>query len=79
MAKSRRERRDVSPAGDWNRSRFETSMKLLHVIGLSANAIDFCQRRARETQRLPHEILRELFEDTIAASSSADLTEWNKE
>lgn len=62
----RRERRDTSPAGKWNRRQFETSLKLLRVIGLSPRALEFCTGRGRATQRLPHEILVEMFEEAIA-------------
>ncbi|HLW47673.1 MAG TPA: hypothetical protein VKW09_07890 [bacterium] len=62
---TRRERRDTSPAGTWNRAQFEESLKLLRVIGLSARAMEHCQRKARETQLLPHEVLREIFEHAV--------------
>jgi hypothetical protein len=67
---ARRERRDISPAGKWNRGQFETSLKVLRVIGLSARALEFCQRRARETQRLPHEIVVEMFEEAIVVEEA---------
>jgi hypothetical protein len=61
----RRERRDTSPAGKWNRGQFEMSIRLLRVIGLSARAMAYCQDRARETQRLPHQIVVEMFEEAV--------------
>ena len=65
-----RERRDNSLAGKWNRGRFETSVKILRVIGLSPRALDFCQLRARETNRLPHEIVAETFEKAVVAEDA---------
>jgi len=65
-----RERRDNSPAGTWNRGRFETSVKILRVIGLSPRALEFCQQRARETNRLPHEIIVEVFEEAIVVEDA---------
>lgn len=65
-----RERRDNSPAGNWNRGRFETSVKILRVIGLSPRALKFCQQRARETNRLPHEIVVETFEEAIVVEDA---------
>jgi hypothetical protein len=65
-----RERRDTSPAGRWNRGQFETSVKLLRVIGLSPRALEYCQRRARETQRLPHEIVVEMFEEALVVEDA---------
>ena len=65
-----RERRDNSPAGKWNRGRFETSVKILRVIGLSPRALEFCQQRARETNRLPHEIVVETFEEAIVVEDA---------
>ncbi|HLW48358.1 MAG TPA: hypothetical protein VKW09_11395 [bacterium] len=67
---ARRERRDTSPAGKWNRGQFETSVKLLRVIGLSARALEYCERRARETQRLPHEIVTEMFEEAVVVEEA---------
>jgi hypothetical protein len=59
------ERRDASPAGKWNRGQFETSVKILRVIGLSPRALEYCQQRARETGRLPHEIVVAMFEEAL--------------
>jgi hypothetical protein len=67
---ARRERRDTSPAGKWNRGQFETSVKLLRVIGLSARALEYCKQRARDTNRLPHELVVEMFEEAIAVEDA---------
>jgi len=61
----RRERRDTSPAGVWNRAQFEISIGLLRVAGFSPDVIDYFVRRARETGRLPHELWIEIVEDAL--------------
>jgi hypothetical protein len=65
-----RERRDNSPAGKWNRGQFETSVKILRVIGLSRRALEYCQQHARETNRLPHEVIVEMFENAIVVEDA---------
>jgi hypothetical protein len=67
---ARRERRDTSPAGKWNRGQFETSVKLLRVIGLSPRALEYCRQRGRDTGRLPHEIVVEMFEEALAVEDA---------
>jgi hypothetical protein len=61
----RPERRDTSPAGEWNRDKFEASLGLLHALGLSLPSIEYYRRRARETQQLPHEIVALIIEETV--------------
>ena len=58
------ERRDTSPEGVAGRNRFEQSLVLLRALGLSPDAIEYYRRRAGETGRLPHELVRDLAEDT---------------
>jgi hypothetical protein len=72
MAESsaRRERRDTSPAGRWNRGQFEKSIELLRVIGLSPRALEYCRRRARETRRLPHQIVAQMIQEAIVAEDA---------
>jgi hypothetical protein len=62
---SRRERRDTSPAGIWNRAQFEIAIGVLRVAGFSPDVIDYFVRRARETGRLPHELWIEIVEDAL--------------
>jgi hypothetical protein len=62
-ARSHLERRDVSPAGLWNREQFEASLGLLTALGLSPPLIEYYRERARETGRLPHELVAELVEE----------------
>ena len=62
---SRRERRDTSPAGVWNRAQYEISIGVLRVAGFSSEVIEYFVRRARETGRLPHELWVEIVEDAL--------------
>jgi hypothetical protein len=59
------EKRDMSPAGVWNRAKFEASLTLLRKMGISQRALDYCRNRARVTGRLPHEELWEIVEATL--------------
>jgi hypothetical protein len=59
---TRAERRDTSPAGAAGRNQFEESFKLLTLLGLSAQALDYYRRRANEARRLPHEVVRDVAE-----------------
>ncbi|GEM_PF-1587074 len=56
------ERRDTSPAGLARRARFEASLALLRSLGLSPRAVEHYRQRARETHRLPHELVRDVAE-----------------
>ncbi|MHB8730341.1 MAG: hypothetical protein ACYDAB_00915 [bacterium] len=67
--RSHPERRDISPAGVWNRDKFEASLGLLHALGLPLAVIEHYRERARHTRRLPHEIVAEVVEDVTRGSS----------
>ena len=58
--RSRQEQRDRSLAGTWNRAQFASSLDMLRTLSLPTSAIEYCQRRARETGRLPHEFVTEI-------------------
>lgn len=60
-----RERRDMSPAGVWNRAKFEASLTLLRRMGVSERSLSYCRSRARATGQLPHEVLWELAEKAL--------------
>jgi hypothetical protein len=60
-----REKRDMSPAGVWNRANFEASLTLLRKMGLSERVLDYCRNRARVTARLPHEELWDMVEGAL--------------
>lgn len=62
---SGRERRDMSPAGVWNRAKFEASLTLLRRMGVSERSLNYCRDRARVTGQLPHEVLWELVEKAL--------------
>ncbi len=68
----RKERRDTSPAGAWNRKQFETSAAALRVLRLSPRALEHCLRLARRTGRLPHELVSEIIEEAILDRRRAD-------
>jgi hypothetical protein len=59
------ERRDTSPAGKWNRDQFGASLILLQTLELSDRVIEYCTQRARETGRLPHEVLAQVMEEVV--------------
>lgn len=59
------ERRDTSPAGQWNRAQFDASLKMLRELRLSARAIEYFARRARRTGRLPHELVAEFIDEAL--------------
>lgn len=69
--KSRHERRDTSPAGGWNRAQFEASLNRLRSLGLSPRAVEHFRRLARETGRLPHELVLEIVEEAASHPSEA--------
>lgn len=56
----RQAQRDNSLAGTWNRAQFESSLDLLSTLSLPVPAVEYCQRRARETGGLPHEFVAEI-------------------
>ena len=62
------ERRDTSPAGSWNREKFDASLGLLHALGLPLAVIEYYRERARRTNRLPHEMVAEAAEDAARRS-----------
>ena len=62
------ERRDTSPAGVWNREKFEASLGLLHALGLPLPVIEYYRERARRTGQLPHEIIAEVVGDAARPS-----------
>jgi hypothetical protein len=62
------ERRDTSPAGVWNREKFEASLGLLHALGLSRSVIEHYRARARDTDQLPHELVATMVEDAARRS-----------
>ncbi|HKX19726.1 MAG TPA: hypothetical protein VJT33_17125 [bacterium] len=64
------ERRDTSPAGLWNRDKFEASLGLLHALGLPLRVIEYYRERARDTQDLPHELVARVVEDATPGSKS---------
>lgn len=66
--RSHAERRDTSPAGAWNREKFEASLGLLHALGLPLSVIEYYRERARRTQQLPHELIAEIVEDAARPS-----------
>ena len=72
MSNGRRlvERRDTSPAGTWNRDKFEASLGLLHALGLPFRVIEYYRNRARDTQQLPHEIVAEVVEKATPESAA---------
>lgn len=59
------ERRDTSAVGVWNRKKFETSVEVLRLLGLSPRSVEHCRRLARKTGRLPHELVAEIVEEAI--------------
>ena len=72
MANGRRshsENRDTSLDGMLSRARFQKSLDILHTLGLSPQAIECIRRFAGITRKLPHEIVREVVEETAR--------EWN--
>jgi len=52
------EKRDTARTGIAHRARFEGSLKLLRSLGLSPRSIEHYLQLARETQWLPHELVR---------------------
>ena len=62
---SPQQKRDMSPAGVWNRAKFEASLTLLRKMGLSQRVLDYCRNRARVTGRLPHEELWDMVEGAL--------------
>jgi hypothetical protein len=56
------ERRDTTSAGVASRTRFADSLRLLVSLGLSPQAIAYYRRRAAQTGRLPHEVVRDAAE-----------------
>ncbi len=68
--RSKPERRDTSPAGVWNRDKFEASLGLLHALGLPLRVIEYYRARARDTSQLPHEIVAEVVENATPDSDS---------
>jgi hypothetical protein len=63
----RPERRDASIPGKWQRTQFEFSSKQIAAFGFSEQVVEYCRQRARETKRLPHEILIDMVETAVRA------------
>jgi hypothetical protein len=59
-AESPQERRDTSPLGHWKRAQFDLSLHVVRDFGYSDVVVEHCRQLARETQRLPHEVLAEI-------------------
>jgi len=59
------DRRDNSLQGIMRRRKFEDSLDLLRTLGLSSHAIEHYRWFARETRRLPHELVREMVEENV--------------
>ena len=63
------DRRDRCPEGIARRGRFETSLQLLAVLGLSPEALEYYRRLARKKRTLPHELVRAMAEKVAAPES----------
>jgi len=63
------EHRDTSFDGMLSRAKFQKSLDLVRALGLSPEAIECLRRFAGITRKLPHEIVREVVEQTAR--------EWN--
>ena len=59
------ERRDKSLAGAWNRAQFNLSLKSVDAFGFRPHVVEYCGERARETGRLPHEVVIEIVEQAV--------------
>lgn len=59
------ERRDKSLAGAWNRAQFNLSLKSVDAFGFRSHVVEYCRQRARETGRLPHEVVIEIVEEAL--------------
>lgn len=59
------ERRDKSLAGAWNRAQFNLSLKSVDAFGFRSHVVEYCRQRARETGRLPHEVVIEIIEEAL--------------
>ncbi len=66
--RSVRERRDMSPEGIARRARFEESLNLLRSLGLSPSSIEYFRQLARVTRQLPHELVREIADESASGS-----------
>jgi hypothetical protein len=60
--RERKEWRDQSLPGAWNRAQFYLSLKSLDTFGFSAHIVEYCRNRARATGCLPHEVVIEIVE-----------------
>jgi hypothetical protein len=56
------QRRDTRPLGIARRKRFDESLELLRVLGLSPDAIEQYREFARRRRKLPHELVRTMAE-----------------
>ena len=68
---ARRDRRDSSLGGAWNRAQFELSLKSIGAFGFSPQIMDYCSERARAAGRLPHEIVLEMVEEAVRRATHA--------
>ena len=60
------ERRDMGPEGIARRARFAESLNLLRSLGLSPDSIEYFRRLARMTRQLPHELVREIADESAS-------------
>jgi len=67
------ERRDVSAIGVARRKRFEDSLDLLRVLGLSSGAMDHYRHLARKTRKLPHELVCIMAEQAAEGATLATI------
>ena len=65
------ERRNTSIAGAWNRAQFNLSLKSVDAFGFRSHVIEYCRQRARETGRLPHEVVIDMVEEAILRARAA--------
>jgi hypothetical protein len=68
------ERREASIPGKWQRTQFEFSSKQIAAFGFSEQVVEYCRERARDTKRLPHEILIDMVEIAVRAHSPTSST-----
>jgi len=62
------EKRDMALTAAARRARFEASLDLLRSLGLSPRSIEHYLQLARETQWLPHELVRGAAEEAASHS-----------
>ena len=65
MSRMISERRAQSPGGRSKRAQFDASLQLLHAMGLSERATDYCRQQARIRHCLPHQLAAEMVESEV--------------